>query len=40
MGEVSREALIRAVPLTALIALATCTTLSIQIHIGKSATLN
>jgi hypothetical protein len=40
MGEVSREALIRAIPLTASFALATYTALNIQTHIGDSPTFN
>jgi hypothetical protein len=40
MGEVSREALIRAIPLTALFALATYTALNIQAYIGDSTTFN
>jgi hypothetical protein len=40
MGEVSREALIRAIPLTALFALAIYLALNIQTHIGDSTTFN
>ena len=40
MGEVSREALIRAIPLTASFALATYLALNIQTYIGDSTTFN
>jgi hypothetical protein len=40
MGEVSREALIRAIPLTASFALATYLALNIQTHIGDSTAFN
>jgi hypothetical protein len=40
MGEVSREALMRAIPLTALFALATYLALNIQTYIGDSTAFN